>query len=369
MIDLDPESLRTAFEGGGATVGIEEELMLLDPGTLDLAPVAGELLARLDGDPRFKGELPAAQIELITAPCVTVGEAAAQLSAGRERLIDATAGRALAAAAGVHPFASAKAELSDDPRYAFTRREYAPVASRQLVFGLHVHVRVSGAERALSVYNALRSYLPTLAALAANAPFHEGADSGFASIRPQLSDLLPRQGIPPAFATLDQWAAALAFGRVSGTYETGAWWWELRLHPVQGTVEVRVPDQQATVGETAAVAAVVHCLVVHLQEAIDAGSALPGHPSWAIRENRWLAARHGLAGDLLDLDTGQRMPAREVVIGLVESLAPVAGRLGCQAELEAAAGLARRNGSERQLQAGSPEAATEELAALFLVQG
>ena len=275
MIDLDPESLRTAFEGGGPTIGIEEELMLLEPGTLDLAPVAPEVLARLDGDTRFKSELPAAQIELITTPCATVGEAATQLRAGRERLIDATAGRALAAGVGVHPFAPGKGELSADPRYEFTRREYAPVASRQLVFGLHVHVRVTGAERALGVYNALRSYLPTLAALAANAPFHAGADSGFASIRPQISDLLPRQGIPPAFATLDQWASALTFGRASGAFETGAWWWELRLHPVQGTVEVRVPDQQTTVGETAAVAAVVHCLVVHLQEMIDAGHAAP----------------------------------------------------------------------------------------------
>ncbi len=366
MIDLDPESLRAAFEGGGPTVGIEEELMLLDPGTLDLAPIAPTVLAELQGDTRFKGELPAAQIELITAPCATVGEAAAQLRAGRERLIDVTAGAALAAAAGVHPFASGEGELSEDPRYEFTRREYGPVASRQLVFGLHVHVRVSGAERALGVYNALRSYLPTLAALAANAPFHDGADSGFASIRPQLSDLLPRQGIPPAFATLDEWAAALAFGRASGAFENAAWWWELRLHPVQGTVEVRVPDQQTTVGETAAVSALVHCLVIHLQEMIDAGHPLPGHPSWAIRENRWLAARYGLGGDLLNLDTGQRVPARETVLELIESLAPVAGRLRCQAELEAAARLARRNGSERQVQAGSPAAAMNELSTLFL---
>jgi len=362
----DAAVLRTAFAGGRQTLGIEEELMLLDPETLDLAPVAADLLHALHGDTRFKGELPAAQIELITEPADTVALAGEAVRAARHRLARSCAGVALPAGAGMHPFAAGEGELSDDPKYAFARREYGPMAARQLVFGLHVHVRVPGAERALGVYNALRSYLPTLGALVANAPFYEGCPSGLASTRPKLSELLPRQGIPPKFDTMEELAAAHAFGRASGTFDAGAWWWELRLHPVHGTVEVRVADQPSTVADTVAVAAVTHSLVAALAQRLDSGESLPCHPTWAIAENRWLAARHGLAGDLLDLDTGERRNARELVRALIDSLRPVARDLRCETELEAAMRLSGRNGSERQLAAGDAHAAARELVALFL---
>lgn len=369
MDSIDIEHLRAAFDGGGPTVGLEEELMLLDPETLDLAPRAAEVLEALAGDLRFKGELPAAQVELISRPRETVGEAAEEVLAARARLAEA-ASPLLPAGAGAHPFAAPRGELSADPRYAFTREEYGPVARRQLVFGLHVHVKIAGAERALEVYNALRSYLPELAALAANAPFHGGEDTGFASIRPKLSELLPRQGVPPELGGVEDLARALRFGRTAGTYpEARMWWWELRPHPVLGTLELRVPDQQATAGETAAVAAVAHSLTVALAERRDAGEELVVHPSWKIAENRWSAARYGLAGSLADLDTGRPAPARGRVLDLIESLAPVAERLGCSAELERAMALAQRNGAERLRIAaagGGLRAVAEELAERFL---
>jgi carboxylate-amine ligase len=370
MDSTDTDQLRASFDGGEPTVGIEEELMLLDPKTLDLAPGAGEVLAAVAGDPRFKGELPAAQVELISEPCKTVGDASAQVMAARSDLA-AAASPLLPAGGGAHPFAAPEGQLSDDPRYEFTRAEYGPVASRQLVFGLHVHVKISGAERALAVYNALRSRLPELAALAANAPFHAGLDTGFASIRPKLSELLPRQGVPPAFGDLDELAAALRFGREAGTYpEARMWWWELRLHPVLGTLELRVPDQPAAVADTAAIAAVAHALAVTLAERHDAGEALPVHPSWRIAENRWSAARHGLAGSLADLDSGRPAPTRTRVLDLIESLRPTAERLGCGAELEGAVALAARNGAERlrdTAQRGGLEAVARELSEQFLM--
>ena len=371
MDSTDTDQLRSSFDGDEPTVGIEEELMLLDPGTLDLAPRASEVLASLAGDGRFKGELPEAQVELISDPCETVGAAATQVMEARSALA-AAASPLVPAGAGAHPFAATHGELSSDPRYTFTRSEYGPVAPRQLVFGLHVHVQIGGPERALAVYNAMRSHLPELAALAANAPFHAGADTGFASIRPQLSGLLPRQGVPPAFEDMDEFAAALRFGREAGTYpEARMWWWELRPHPVLGTLELRVPDQQATVSDTAAVAAVAHALTVALAERHDAGDALPVHPSWRIAENRWSAARHGLAGTLADLDSGEPAPARRRVLDLIESLAPAAERVGCSAELDAAAAVATRNGAERlrgTAEHGGLRAVAEELAERFLEQ-
>ena len=366
------ERLRTGFDPPAPlTVGIEEELMLLHPTTLDLAPVAAEVLERLSGDARFKPELPAAQVELLTRPAATVCEAAAELVAGRRDLAAAAEGLARPAGSGTHPFAPAEGELNGAEHYRHTRTEYGAVAPRQLVFGLHVHVRVSGAQRALAVYNALRSHLPELAALAANAPFHEGRDTGLASIRPKISETLPRQGVPPAFDEIEQLAEALDWGTAAGALAgPRTWWWELRLHPYFGTVEVRVPDQQARASEAAAVAAVVHCLVGRLCERHDAGELLACHPTWRIAENRWSAARHGLEGAMADLDTGERRPTRDRLRELLEELAPVAERLGAAHELGLAGGLVEENGAVRQravaARRGGLTALTAELAERFL---
>ena len=297
--------LRAPFERPGpATVGLEEEVMLLDAETLDLAPHAAEVVEAL-GDPRFKIEMPAAQLEIVTAPHATVAEAAAELAQARADLAAAAAPRFRLAGAGAHPFAAGSGPLNPGPRYEAIEAEYASVAHRQLVFGLHVHVAVPGADRALAVYNALRSYLPQLAALAANAPFYEGRDSGLASVRSRVSGLLPRQGVPPAFESFEAYAEAL---RWCGFDDPRQWWWELRLHPVFGTVEVRVPDTQTTVEETAAVATVIHDLVQRLAERPE-----PAHESWRIDQNRWSACRHGLEGEMTDLVTGERRPTRELL--------------------------------------------------------
>jgi glutamate---cysteine ligase / carboxylate-amine ligase len=322
--------------------------MLLDPSTLDLAPVADQVVERLGDDPRFKLELPAAQIELITEPCADVVEAAKALAAGRSALQDACEGIARPAGAGTHPFARAPAQLSSHPRYEPTRREYGPIAARQLVFGLHVHVRLAGEQRALAVYNALRSYLPLLAALGANSPYYEGRDSGMASVRPKLSELLPRQGVPPPLSSLDEMVAAIEWGLRSGALPTvGAWWWELRLHPVLATIEVRVPDQPARMSQSVALAAVVHCLVAWLAARHDGGERLPVHPTWRIEENRWSAARHGMEGTMSDLDTGERRPTAERVAELLDAVEPHAAGLGAQDALSGARELARENGAQR----------------------
>lgn len=346
----DADALRAAFEEDRAmTVGLEEELMLLHPETLDLLPRAGELLARADGDARFKLELPAAQVEIVTPPAATVAEAAAELAAGRRDLSTVATGVGRLAGAGAHPFAAAEGALNGGVRYERTAREFGPIARRQLVFGLHVHVAVSGAERALAVYNALRSHLPELAALAANAPFHEGRDSELASIRPKLAEGLPRQGVPPTIESFEALAEALRWGAAAGVLPDRAqWWWEARLHLGYGTVEVRVPDTQTTVAETAAVAAVVHALVATLAERHDAGERLEAAPTWRIAENRWSACRHGLEGTLADLRSGEARPTRERLRELLDEIEPAARRLGCAVELGQARALARENGAQRQ---------------------
>ena len=337
--------------------------MLLDPATFDLSPCARAALAGLGGDARFKPELPAAQIENVTVPRRTVAAAAADLLEARRDLADSLAGRARIGAAGVHPFAPAVGELNSGMRYAELGEEYAVIARRQLVFGLHVHVTVDGSDVAVQVHDALRSYLPDLTALTANAPFYEGRDSGMASIRSRIAAMLPRQGVPPALESWEAFERALRWGARAGTLpDARRWWWELRLHPTFGTVEVRVADTQTTVAETAAYAAVVHCLVTWLAERAQGGERLAVAPTWRIVENGFVAARDGLDGQLADLETGEREPLRERLERLFDELAPVGARLGCGAELEQARALAAGAGGAGRQRAAADHAGLDGLA-------
>lgn len=348
--ELTADALRAPFEVPSAlTVGIEEELMILDAHSLDLAPRAPDILAATGGDPRFKPELPAAQVEIAVPPAATVGKAVTALAQARADLARVAAPDCRLAAAGAHPFAAPEGVVHPAPRYEALEAEFGAVVRHQLLFGQHVHVAVRPSGRALAVYNAMRSYLPHLAALAANAPFYAGRDTGLQSVRPKIADILPRQGVPPEVPSWEALADFLRWGRASGTVQhPGQWWFELRLHPAYGTVEVRVPDAQSTVAEAGAVAAVVHALVARLAERHDAGEELPVDATWRIAENRWAACRHGLDAQLADLRTGEARPARERLHALIDEIEPAGERLGCAAELAAARRMLDRNGAMRQ---------------------
>jgi carboxylate-amine ligase len=353
---IDPAILRARCAAcEPLLVGLEEELMVLDGETLDLAPRAPELLSRLDGDPRFKLELPAAQIEIATTPERSVAAAAEQLVRARADLRAAAAPDLRLAAAGVHPFAAARGVLNSGERHATMRAEYGELAERQLVFGLHVHVGVGDADAAVEIHDALRSYLPEIAALCANAPFHDGADTGLASIRPKISELLPRQGVPPQIGSLEAYAETLAWGARSGTVpHPRRWWWGLRLHPEYGTVELRVPDAQTTVAETAAIAALAQALVADLLALHAAGELLAVAPAWRIEENRWSACRDGIAGEMADLETGAREPTAQRLTRLLDVLEGSAWSLGCTGALDTARVM---------IEAGGPAAAQRSAAA------
>ena len=325
--------LRAPFETPAPlTVGVEDELMLLDAETLDLAPRAAEVVAALGGDPRFTLELPASQVEIVLPPLAGAEEVADALLAARRELAAACEPLGLrVAGAGVHPFAAPLGELNRGERYDRILAEHGDVARRQLVFALQVHVCVRPADRAMHVYNHLRAYLPLVAALAANAPLYEGRDTGLASVRPTISELLPRQGMPPPL-TWESYAE-----EVDALGDPALWWWELRPHPMHGTLEVRVADTQASVGEAAAIVAVVHALVAALAEDAPLPPAAAFTDAVALRADRELAYRHGVRG-----------PLAPRVHALLEALAPHAARLGAARHLSAAAAMAEGGtGAER----------------------
>jgi carboxylate-amine ligase len=337
----DADQVRAIFDAPAPfTIGIEEELMLLDPETLDLAPVGEQLKARVPDDGRFKVEMPAAQFEIASPPLRDAAHAAEFLRTARQDLAEAAQGIAKLACAGVHPFADEEGELNAGERYKRVHAEYGGIARRQLAFGLQVHVAIRPADTALKVYNGLRSHLPELLALAANSPIYRGTDTGLAAVRPKLCELLPRQGVPPHLASWDEYAQALRWGAAAGALpDPGVWWWELRPHPSFGTLEVRVPDAQRTVDEAAAIVATVRALAKHLAEGED--TTQPPIPTWRIEENRWQALRHGLDGTMADLETGEPTPTRERLSALLDTIA--SGH-----DLTPARALVQENGAAQQ---------------------
>lgn len=317
------EALRARFDANEPfTVGLEEEVLLVEAGSGRVVPRAAQVVATA-ADPAIKTELPACQVEVVTNPHRTVADAVRELAAGRRALLGACPAGVRPMAAAVHPSTGAEAPIAASTRATGLVEEYGHIARRQLVGALQVHVAVGRADATLAVFNGLRGLLPELAALAAAAPFNEGRDTGLASVRPLIAGQLPRQGVPPIIPSWDALADDLSWGARSGAVrDPSRWWWELRPHVDHGTREVRVPDVQPTIAAAGAVASVVRALVVHLtRRAID-GGPVGAAPTWRIAENRWAALRDGVHGQLADLETGERQPTARRLHDLIDEIEP-----------------------------------------------
>lgn len=340
------------------TLGVELELHLVDPRTRDLIEVAPDVLADLrpapggvgDGGehPKAKRELFRSTVEIITGVCGTAGEARADLAAtlAEVREVAARYG-AVPMSAGTHPFAQPRdATVSDDDRYRALVEEMQWTARRLLICGTHFHVGVPTGEHAIAVLNESLRHLPLLQILAASSPYFTGDDTGLACVRPKIFELLPTAGLPP---TIDDWAGFESYmatlGGAGVVQSIKDVWWDIRPHPDYGTVELRMCDAGTTLREVTAIAALAQCIVADAVERFDA-SDLPAPPlPWTVKENRWLAARHGVNADLIATDEGQRVPAEALLDELLDRLSPVARRLGCTSELSDAGAVWREGPS------------------------
>jgi carboxylate-amine ligase len=334
------------------TVGIEEEVMLLEPRTGAPAWRSKDVLVKLAPDlARFvHAETHACALELATDPHPTVGEAIDQLGALRARLARSVRGAGMGVAvAGTHPLArSDDTQVSTGARYRELHSSLRGLARREPTFALHVHTAVPDADLALRAFNALRAHLPVLLAVAANSPFLRGRDSGFASARTPVFQAFPRAGLPRAFPDYPSYAHAVDTLVVSHAIPEPTFiWWDVRLQPRLGTVEVRVMDAQTRLVDTAALAALVQCLV--RLEALEgfAEPELIDSPE-VLEENRFLAARDGIDAALLDPRGRGRPTASARLAALVEVCRPHAEELGCKRELGLVAGLAADPGATRQ---------------------
>lgn len=326
------------YNGPAYTIGIEEELMIVNSTTLELSNSIDTILGAVDtslaGD--VKPELMEAVLEISTEPCKTVREAGEQLIALRRDVSEAAARHGLAiGSAGTHPSARWEDQrIVAEDRYRGIIADLAMVARQELIFGMHVHVGIDDAEKAVHVANGMRVHVPILLALSANSPFWRADSTGLASARTPVFRAFPRVGIPPRYKSFSDYAARVAFMQEAGMIEDYTFlWYDVRLHPRFGTVEIRVMDSQTRIGHTLALAALVQSLVKELCEHYDSGAELSRYPFELLDENKWLGARHGLEGDLVDLPHPRKVATRELAERLVTRMTPHAKELGCEEEL------------------------------------
>jgi carboxylate-amine ligase len=290
-------------------------------------------------------------VELATDPHATVPEAVAQLHDLRVKLRSTLRGCGLVGgAAGTHPFAEWRdIHVSAGERQQQVHRTMRELARREPTFALHVHVAIPDPEAATRAMNRMRAHLPLLLALSANSPFWQGRDSGLASARVPLFGAFPRSGIPRAFAAYDDLVQTTdTLIRCGAFPEPTFIWWDVRLQPRYGTLEVRVMDAQTRVSDTAALAALVQALV--RVEAEEDGLVSPAlvHAPEVLEENRFLALRDGMQARLLDPERSTMVPVPEVLARVVEGVGPVAADLGGGAALMALEDLLHSPGPARQ---------------------
>jgi carboxylate-amine ligase len=340
------------FTGPSYTVGIEEELMILDPESFALASGSEELVKECADPDHVKPELLESVLEICTSPAAGVAEAGEELRALRARVCSTAERLGLRiGSAGTHPFAMWEDQrVTGQERYRDLVSALRFVARQEIIFGLHVHVGLDDPDKAIHVTNGMRLHVPLLLALSANSPFWRAQSTGLASTRMPIFRAFPRVGMPPTYADWDDFAQRIDFLVEAGAIDDYTYlWYDVRPHPNLGTVEIRAMDAQTRVEHTLGLAALIQAMVRELAEDFDAGGSTADHPIEILDENRWLAARHGLEGELVDLPLTRRIATREHARRVLERLEPHAQDLGSAAELEGIADLIERgNGAHRQ---------------------
>jgi glutamate---cysteine ligase / carboxylate-amine ligase len=343
------------FGGTPFTLGIEEELMICDAESLELAQaidvILGDLPEGIQG--YVKPELMQSVLEVATLPCANITEAGEQLRQLRRIVREVAARNGLAiGAAGTHPSAHYEDQLIvDNPRYRELAAELRWIAEQELIFGTHVHVGIDDAEKAIYVADGMRGYLPLLLGMSSNSPLWQGKTTGMMSSRTPVFRAFPRVGIPPYYGTWEIYSHRVEQMMKGGAIPDYTYlWWDVRPHPNLGTVEIRVFDQQIRVENTIGFAAFTQALAHRLAGEFEAGVPSIEYPLELIDDNKVRAALVGIEGRLIDFDQGIEVPGEEMALGVIEDLRDDARELGCDDELALLVDLVENGtGARRQL--------------------
>ncbi len=353
---LSPEEqirvAREAFDGGrDFTIAVEEEFALLDTGTLELTNRFEELKAGAAGtelDEHLVGELIASEIEVKTGRCASFGEAAERMAERRTQLAELSDQFGVAlACTGTHPWSRWQDQrIIDTPHYRRNDEVLRYVVWRNNSFGIHTHIGIRGADRAVAVCNAFRNVLPELLALSSSSPFVEDTVTGLHSARTEIfTKMFPRAGVPDVYDGWDGFERYVRFLYATRSIdEHTQMWWSVRPHLAFPTIEVRICDAQPDLGDAQALAALMHALGARFARALDEGERLPDLPHRLIEENMWRAIRYGLTDGLIDFERGEVVPARARIEALIEWVLPVAEEIGAAGYLR----VPDANASERQ---------------------
>src|SRR3954447_8287478 len=299
-------------------------MMILDANSLELTNAIEAMLEDpgVDGG-EIKPELHESVLEVATEPCRHTAEAAEQLRGLRSAVREEAAARGFTiGSAGTHPFAMWEHQrIVARPRYRDLISALRFVARQEIIFGVHVHVGLDDPDKAIHVANGMRVHVPILLALSANSPYWRSDPTGLASTRMPIFRAFPRGGSPPAYADWADYEQRIGFMVDAGVMQDYTFlWYDVRPHPRFGTVEVRAMDAQTHVEHTIAITALIQAMAKELAEHFDAGEQLSEYPYEMLDENKWLAARHGLDGELVDLPERRMVASKELARRLYDRL-------------------------------------------------
>ncbi len=340
------------------TLGVEEEYMLLDGESFDLVQHIDTVLEAVAGhelETRINAELMQSVLEIATPVCHTAGDVAEQLRVLRGYVGEVARERGMrVGSAGTHPFSLFERQrITAKDRYRALVDQLQYIARRELIFGMHVHVAVDDPEKAIQVVNGLLGHLAELVALSASSPFWRGEATGLASSRHMVFAAFPRSGPPPRFRDYADYAEVVGqLERTGCIADYTHIWWDIRLHPRLGTIEIRICDAVTRLDDVIAITAFCQALVKHYSERFDAGEEIPSFHRILTTENKWLAARYGLEAPVMDLHSGRRnrLPVAQAIRRTLRLVEPHARELGSEAELAGIEQILRRgNSADAQL--------------------
>jgi glutamate---cysteine ligase / carboxylate-amine ligase len=315
-----------------------------------LAVVSGHEL-----EPRINPELMQSVLEIATPVCRTAADVEQQLRKIRAYVSEVARGERLrVGSAGTHPFSLFERQrITARDRYRNLVDQLQYVARRELIFGMHVHVAVDDPEKAIQVVNGLLNHLSQLLALSASSPFWRGEPTGLSSSRQMVFAAFPRSGPPPRFRDYADYAEVVGQLEKTGCIADYTHiWWDIRLHPRLGTIEIRICDATTRLEDVVALTAYCQALVKHYCERYERGEEIPSYHRILTTENKWLAARYGLEAPVMDLATGRRnrVPVAQLIRRTLKKIEPHARELGSERELDGIEEiLSRGNGADRQL--------------------
>jgi carboxylate-amine ligase len=333
------------------TLGIEEEYLLVDPQTMDLASdpppsMIEECQRRCEG--QVVPEFLRSQIEVGTPVCADIGQAREELVSLRRAVIEVAQDHGLAViAASSHPFANWSDQIpTPKERYSLLEAEMRAAARRLLICGMHVHVGIDNDALRIDLMNQLKYFLPHLLALSTSSPFWEGDDTGLKSYRLTVFDALPRTGLPEHFASYAEYQRHLSILIDAGLLQDGSKiWWDLRPSSRYPTLETRIFDVCTSVNDALSLAALVTCILRMLCRLRSRNQRWRVYSRMLINENRWRAMRYGFDEGLIDLAKGCLVSFDELFDELTDLLSEDVRALGCEREIEHLRGILQRGTS------------------------